>query len=295
MSEGNSGSATPDAVDCGALWWPLAAPGDLFDWVVAGKRLGDWLPDGGRMPQGVSRVPFAWFGAEDLRVLGGGRPGTRLTDGSGALLAHVEPVSAGGPCLEAVESRLVRHPWDLFWVVADLLRSLELEEAQAQDVAFSSSAHVEGWMRLGEGCRVLPGVVVSGRVLAGPGCVLGPNCFLRGDVVLGDGVRVGHGVEIKNSILGSGSAVSHLSYVGDSILGSDVNFGAGTMTANFRHDGANHRSEVDGVLIDTGRRKFGCVAGDGVRTGIHTGIYPGRKLGPGAWTRPGTMVTRDVR
>lgn len=295
MSEENTGGKAHGGNDSAVSWWPLVAPGDLFDWVVAGRRLGDWLPDGGRMPEGVSRAPFAWLGAEDVQALGGGRPGTRLIDGSGALLAHVGPGDIGGPSLEAGDSLLVRHPWDLFHVVADLLTALESEKTQDQVVVTNSGVCVDGWLRLGEGCRVLPGVVVEGRVLAGPGCVLGPNCFLRGDVVLGEGVRVGHGVEIKNSILGRGSAVSHLSYVGDSILGSDVNFGAGTMTANFRHDGGFHRSEVDGVLIDTGRRKFGCVAGDGVRTGIHTGIYPGRKLGPGVCTHPGTMVARDLR
>ena len=63
---------------------------------------------------------------------------------------------------------------------------------------------------------------------------------------------------------------------------------------NFRHDGQNHRTLVDGVLVDTGRRKFGSIIGDGVHTGIHTSIYPGRKLWPGTSTRPGEIVQRDV-
>ena len=64
------------------------------------------------------------------------------------------------------------------------------------------------------------------------------------------------------------------------MLGEKVNFGAGTTTSNLRHDGKNHRSMVHGVLIDTGRRKFGTIIGDGVHTGINTSIYPGRKLWP---------------
>lgn len=51
---------------------------------------------------------------------------------------------------------------------------------------------------------------------------------------------------------------------------------------------------VDGELVDTGRRKFGAIVGDGVHTGIHTAIYPGRKLWPGACTRPGEIVARDL-
>ena len=88
--------------------------------------------------------------------------------------------------------------------------------------------------------------------------------------------------------------MGHLSYVGDSILGESVNFGAGTTTSNLRHDGKNHRSLVHGVLIDTGRRKFGTIVGDGVHTGINTTIYPGRKFWPGTSTLPGQIVISDV-
>ncbi|MEI6178244.1 MAG: hypothetical protein WCS43_15230 [Verrucomicrobiota bacterium] len=51
---------------------------------------------------------------------------------------------------------------------------------------------------------------------------------------------------------------------------------------------------VDGVLIDTGRRKFGAIIGDGVHTGINTSIYPGRKLWPATTIRPGEIVQHDI-
>ena len=69
--------------------------------------------------------------------------------------------------------------------------------------------------------------------------------------------RVGQSCEIKNSILFDGCAVPHLSYVGDSIIGERTNFGAGTITANVRHDGGTIKSMVKGEMIDTGRRKLG--------------------------------------
>ena len=147
---------------------------------------------------------------------------------------------------------------------------------------------------LGKGSRVLPGVYIEGKVLIGDGCKIGPNCYIRGATSIGDQCHVGQSVEIKNSILEKGTHVGHLSYVGDSILGERVNFGAGTVTSNLRHDGANHRTMVSGALVDTGRRKFGCVAGDGCHTGINTSIYPGRKLGVDSSTRPAAVVQRDV-
>jgi bifunctional UDP-N-acetylglucosamine pyrophosphorylase/glucosamine-1-phosphate N-acetyltransferase len=51
---------------------------------------------------------------------------------------------------------------------------------------------------------------------------------------------------------------------------------------------------VAGTLVDTGRAKFGAVLGDDVRTGIHTSIYPGRKLWPSTTTLPGEIVKRDI-
>ena len=102
-------------------------------------------------------------------------------------------------------------------------------------------------------------------------------------------------MEIKNSIIGSRTSIGHLSYVGDSVIGERVNFGAGTIIANLRHDGRNHFSPVNGVPTDTGRRKFGAIIGDDVHTGIHTAIYPGRKLFRGTFTRPGEVVGRDLQ
>ena len=150
-------------------------------------------------------------------------------------------------------------------------------------------------MWLGQGSRVLPGVFIEGNVVIGRNCKIGPNCYLRGNTSIGEGCHIGQGVEIKNSIVMDHTGIGHLSYCGDSIIGRSVNFGAGTIIGNLRHDGANHRSMVGEELIDTGRRKFGSVVGDGVHTGINTSIYPGRKLWPGAETRPGEVVRRDIR
>ena len=91
-----------------------------------------------------------------------------------------------------------------------------------------------------------------------------------------------------------GVMAAHLTYIGDSVVGTKTNLGCGTVIANFRHDGANHRSMVNGQLIDTGRRKLGAILGDDVHTGINTSIYAGRKLWPGICTRPGAIVTEDL-
>ena len=92
----------------------------------------------------------------------------------------------------------------------------------------------------------------------------------------------------------NGSKVPHLSYIGDSVIGENVNLGAGTITGNLRHDNADIKSMVKDKLIDSKRRKFGTIIGDNVHTGIHTSIYPGRKIWPGKGTSPGEIVKKDI-
>lgn len=89
------------------------------------------------------------------------------------------------------------------------------------------------------------------------------------------------------------TAVGHHAYVGDSVLGADVNFGAGTKVANLRHDDAPVQVQVNGELVDTGRRKFGVVVGDDTKTGINTSLNAGVTLGTGTRTTLGAVVTTD--
>ncbi|SFP51410.1 bifunctional UDP-N-acetylglucosamine pyrophosphorylase / Glucosamine-1-phosphate N-acetyltransferase [Halolamina pelagica] len=112
--------------------------------------------------------------------------------------------------------------------------------------------------------------------------------------MVGPDAKVGHAVEVKNSVLMEGATIGHLSYVGDSVLGRDVNFGAGTVVANLRHDDGTVQLRVKGESTDTGRRKFGVVGGDGAKTGIDTTLNASVKLDSDARTGPGETVTRDI-
>ncbi len=181
------------------------------------------------------------------------------------------------------------HPWDLLDLNAELIAQIT-DWPGHPAIQLGDDARVI----IGEGTKILPGVFIEGSIIIGKNCKIGPNCYLRGSTSIGHHCHVGQAVEIKNSILAHGASVGHLSYLGDSYLGAKANLGAGTITSNLRHDGSNHRSEVAGQLIDTGRRKFGAIIGDGVHTGIHTSIYPGRKLGPGTSTLPGAVVSKDL-
>ncbi|MFQ3285892.1 bifunctional sugar-1-phosphate nucleotidylyltransferase/acetyltransferase [Natronomonas sp.] len=209
-----------------------------------------------------------------------------ITDTIGRLLAD-------GRAVEAVEYdgvwRDVGRPWELLDVTDIALSDLDTQ----LDGTIEDDSHLHGAVVVEDGARVRSGAYVEGPVVIRSGADVGPNAYVRGPTVIGPGVRVGNGVEIKHSVLFSDAAVGHLSYVGDSVLGADVNFGAGTVVANLRHDDAPVRMDIKGESVDTGRRKLGVVVGDEAKTGINTSLNAGVRLGVGATTTPGESVLTD--
>ena len=183
----------------------------------------------------------------------------------------------------------VGRPWEL--LAANEWKLAELDGRTDGDV--SGDADLRGTVVVEAGATVEPGVVVEGPALLRDGAEVGPNAYVRGATLLGEGAHVGHGCEVKNSVLMTGAAVPHVSYVGDSLLGPDVNVGAGTQVANLRHDDADVNQTVKGERVSTGRRKYGVVAGPGAKTGVNTSLAPGVVLSAGATTEPGESVLRD--
>ena len=183
----------------------------------------------------------------------------------------------------------VGRPWELLEANEWKLGQLET----ALNGTVSSDAEISGPVVVEEGATVRSGVVIEGPALIRSGAVVGPNAYVRGATLIDEGASVGHAVEIKNSVLMAGASVNHLSYVGDSIIGRDANLGAGTTVANLRHDDRPVTMTVSGDQISTGRRKFGVVLGDRVKTGINTSLNAGVSLSEGATTTPGETVTLD--
>ncbi|MBQ3548647.1 MAG: glucosamine-1-phosphate N-acetyltransferase [Oscillospiraceae bacterium] len=163
---------------------------------------------------------------------------------------------------------------------------------------------------IGRGTVVLPGTIIRGASVVGENCELGPNTMIRDCVVgdrttvnasqinestigsdttvgpfayvrpgctVGDHCRIGDFVELKNSVLGEGTKVSHLTYVGDSDVGARVNFGCGTVTTNY-----------------DGKKKYRCTVGDDVFLGCNTNLIAPVTVGNGAYTAAGSTITDDV-
>lgn len=260
----------------------------------AGMNLVAAAPPGGGPV--LHQAGDAWLSVDAIRALAAHAGPARLRSREGRILAWTaafaqQPGNAGDVITDEGGSFDIRFPWDLLRVNSELVGGLcgsSIEGSAAPTVI------IEGFASVGAGTRLLPGVFIEGNAVIGRDCKIGPNCYIRGNTSIGDNCHIGQAVEIKNCIIMDRTSIGHLSYCGDSVIGEHVNFGAGTIIANLRHDGLNHRSMAEGALVDTGLRKFGAIIGDNVHTGIHTAIYPGRKIWPNRTTRPGEVVKNDL-
>ncbi len=172
------------------------------------------------------------------------------------------------------------------------------------------STHIEATVEIGPDTVILPGTLLRGRTEIGSDCTIGPQTDLL-DTTVGDGALVEHSVgrgarigagvavgpyaylrpgtvleaaakvgaycEVKNTRVGEGSKVPHLSYVGDADIGTGVNLGAGTITANY--DGTN---------------KSRTVIEDGVFTGINTNLIAPVTIGRDSYLGAGSVVNKDI-
>jgi len=169
---------------------------------------------------------------------------------------------------------------------------IEADVAIGRDTTVEPSTFLRGSTRIGADCSIGPlttiidstladGVTVLQSHLHGAtahdGATIGPFAYLRPQAVLRERAKAGTFVEIKNSTVGSGSKVPHLSYIGDADIGEGSNVGAGTITANY--DGRNkHRTTI----------------GNRVRISVDTAFVAPVTIGDDAYTAAGSVITQDV-
>jgi len=145
-----------------------------------------------------------------------------------------------------------------------------------RDTVIGPGAVLEDSTSIGERCDVGPYVVIRGAEIHDD-VNIGPFAYIRPGTVVHDGAKVGTFVEIKNSDIGAGSKVPHLSYIGDADIGEGSNLGASTITANY-----------------DGRKKHRTKLGKSVKTGVHTSLIAPLDVGDQAYTGAGSTITDDV-
>jgi bifunctional UDP-N-acetylglucosamine pyrophosphorylase/glucosamine-1-phosphate N-acetyltransferase len=190
--------------------------------------------------------------------------------------------------------RRIQSKWLLAGVTLINPASITIDETVElqPDVIIEPQTHLRGKTVIKSGSRIGPGSLIENSDLGENVTVLysvvtdsmiqnntriGPYAHLRGHANVGVGCRIGNFVELKNTQLGDRTNVSHLSYLGDTTAGSQVNIGAGTITANY--DGVNkHRT----------------IIGDRTKTGSNSVLVAPITIGNDVYIAAGSTVTEDV-
>jgi bifunctional UDP-N-acetylglucosamine pyrophosphorylase/glucosamine-1-phosphate N-acetyltransferase len=200
----------------------------------------------------------------------------------------------GLAAVTAVAQRRIheRHMLAGVTIVDPAATVIDVDVQIGEDTVIAPFTSLHGATEIGVGARVGPvTTIIDSRIGDGSSVVhsyltgadvaerasVGPFAYLRPGAVLREGSKAGTFVEIKNSDIGPGTKVPHLSYIGDTDIGEESNIGAGTITANY--DGTNkHRTSI----------------GSGAFVSVDTMFVAPVKLGDGAYTGAGSVITDDV-
>jgi bifunctional UDP-N-acetylglucosamine pyrophosphorylase/glucosamine-1-phosphate N-acetyltransferase len=185
----------------------------------------------------------------------------------------------------------IKYPWHIFDIVRHFLDGSQRNVPTS--AAISASATVAGNVVMGENVRVLENAVIRGPVYIGPNTIIGNNALVREYSHIGADCVVGFSSEIKGSYIGDGCWF-HSSYIGDSIIGNNCSFGAGSVTANFRFDEKEIFVKYGGQNAGTERNHFGAIIGNNCKTGINSGILPGRRIGPDSIVGSHVCLSSDL-
>jgi bifunctional UDP-N-acetylglucosamine pyrophosphorylase / glucosamine-1-phosphate N-acetyltransferase len=162
-----------------------------------------------------------------------------------------------------------------------------------RDTVIYPNVFIEGESSIGDGCTIRSGTRITNSKIGhgveildncvitdsevGSQCTVGPMAHLRGKAKLEEKAKVGNFVELKKTVLGRGAKANHLTYLGDATIGEKTNIGAGTITCNY-----------------DGKNKHATSIGNNVRIGSDTMLVAPIKIGDGAVTGAGSVVTKDV-
>jgi bifunctional UDP-N-acetylglucosamine pyrophosphorylase / glucosamine-1-phosphate N-acetyltransferase len=241
-------------------------------YVFAGDALFDVLP---RLTDDNAQRELYLPQALDLLRAGGKMVAAHMVDDERLMLGVNDRVALAR--VRAIAQRAIceRHMLAGVTIVDPASTQIDVDVQIGRDTTIEPFTTLRGATRIGERCNVRCSYLVDCTLHDGVN--VGPFAYLRPGTVLREGAKAGTFVEIKNSNIGAGTKVPHLSYIGDADVGEQTNLGAGTITANY--DGhAKHRTTI-------GRR---------VKGGVDTSLVAPVSVGDDAYTAAGSVVTEDV-
>lgn len=168
-----------------------------------------------------------------------------------------------------------------------------IEVEIGKDTVIYPNNIIEGNTKIGENCLILQNCRINDSIIGaeveiqssvvlssniGENTTVGPFAYIRPDSSIGKGARIGDFVEIKKSTIGDGTKVSHLTYIGDAEVGSECNFGCGTVVVNY-----------------DGEKKYKTIIGDHSFIGCNTNLISPAKVGDNTYIAAGSTITAEVK
>ena len=165
---------------------------------------------------------------------------------------------------------------DLPWLIIQNLESIIFEKIKL----LSNDFEINNGIAIHKTAVVEKNAILKAPLIIEENCFVAANACLRNGVFLSKNVKIGMGVEIKSSIILNNSAVAHFNFIGDSIIGENVNFEAGSITANHFNERENKEIfvKIDDNVINTKVVKFGSLVGDYSKIGANAVLSPGTIL-----------------
>ncbi len=203
-----------------------------------------------------------------------------LTDTLGVLAGEGETCAvelAGDPFeAEGVNTRV-----ELAAAAAVLRERINAEHMLAGvTIVDPASTWIEAGVEIEPDVVVHPFTVIRGPVRIATGVEIGPFAYVRPGTEVAEGAKIGTFVEVKNTAVGAGAKIPHLSYIGDAEVGDGANVAAGNITANFSHV--------------PGEPKKRTTIGRNVRTGVDNTFLAPVEIGDDSWIAPGAVITENV-
>ena len=158
-------------------------------------------------------------------------------------------------------------------------RKLDLLMDNGVTIVDPTSTWISEDTEIGADTIIYPSTYIEGKNKIGKNCKIGPCAHLRGDVEIDDNCKIGNFVEVKKAKIGHNTNAGHLSYIGDSELGSFVNIGAGTITANY-----------DPIS----KTKSKTTLKDNVKIGTNTDLVAPVEIGEGTNIGAGSVITKNI-
>ncbi|MBT5015994.1 NTP transferase domain-containing protein [Candidatus Peregrinibacteria bacterium] len=184
----------------------------------------------------------------------------------------------------------IKYPWHVIEVAKHFF---ELAPKHiAPSAIIGKRVTISGEVFIEEGAKVFDGATIIGPAYIGRNSVVATNALVR-DSYVGEECVIGFASEVARSFVGD-HVWTHSNYIGDSIIGSNVSFGAGSVTGNLRFDEANVNVNIKDEKMDSGTPKLGLITGDNIRVGVNTSFMPGIKIGSDCLIGAGLVINQDI-